>query len=358
MRAAQAVIDGQALVHNVRVVRQRIGHRRIWAVVKANAYGHGLAEVANILRHEVDGFAVSCVEEAAVLRANEIRSPILLLEGPFEAAELAVAERLGLELVIHCEAQLRDLLAFPFSQPVRVWIKCNTGMNRLGFPLNRVEQVYQALVRCPHIDNPPGLMTHFANADIANDPMTERQWHQFLSSAAGKGCRLSAANTAAILNFPQALGDWVRPGLMLYGCSPNPSQIGSDIGLIPAMTLRTRVIAKHRLSPGDVVGYGATWVAKRPTNVVIAAIGYGDGYPRHAENGTPVWVAGQVHQLAGRVSMDMIAIDIGQRDDVDIGDPVVLWGKELPVEKVAAAAGTIPYELLCSVSQRVNYVYI
>lgn len=358
MRAAQAVIDGKALIHNVRVVRSRIGDRKIWAVVKANAYGHGLAEVANVLRHEVDGFAVSCVEEAAILRANEIQQPILLLEGPFEISEFAVAERLNLELAIHSEKQLKELLGFPFQKAVNVWIKCNSGMNRLGFHPDRLAFVYEALLRCRHVRKPVGLMTHFANADNPGDPLTLKQWRRFCTAIDGKTGRISAANSAAIINYTPTLGDWVRPGLMLYGCSPNERQTGSELGLIPAMTLRTQVIATHRLRAGDTVGYGATWCAQRATNVVIAAIGYGDGYPRHARNGTPVWVAGQIHALAGRVSMDMIAIDIGQRDDVKIGDPVILWGKELPVELVASAAGTIPYELLCSVSQRVNYVYL
>ncbi len=357
MRATRAIIDTTALTGNLRRIRSLAPGRKVWGVVKANAYGHGLGETGHALRHHVDGFGVACVEEAVVLRGQGIKAPVLLLEGLFDSAELSVAERLDLELVVHSDYQVEALMAYKARRPLRVWVKMNSGMNRLGFPPARFREVVKLLAGCAHVAQPVNLMTHFANADAPPEEGTEQQWQRFEEQAAGLSGEVSAANSAAILQFPKALGDWVRPGLLLYGVSPLPNTTGQDLGLAPVMTLESRVIARHRLQPGDAVGYGFAWRAERATDIGIVAIGYGDGYPRHARQGTPVWVGHRRCPLVGRVSMDMIAVDLGPNAKDPIGERAVLWGKELPVEEVAQWADTIPYELLCGIARRVNFKY-
>jgi alanine racemase len=352
-----ATIDTAALRHNLRVVRSRAPGARVMAVVKANAYGHGLAAVAGALS-EADAFAVARVDEGLVLRAAGITKPIVLLEGVFDREQSEAAASAGFELVVHSLTQIELLRALPGTGLFTVWLKLDTGMNRLGLKEPEFLGALADLRSLPQVRPPVRLFTHLASADDASGPATVQQLARFAAATRGEPGERSIANSAGLLNFPAAHGDWVRPGLLLYGVSPITNTLGAEFGLAPVMTLRSRLIAVKNVAVGEQVGYGGTWTAARPTRLAVAAIGYGDGYPRSLGSGAPVLVNGERAVLAGRVSMDMIGIDVtGLRTGVQVGDPVVLWGPELPVEEIARHAGTIPYELLCGISQRVAVDY-
>jgi alanine racemase len=347
-----ARIDFTALRHNLNVVRNLAPQSRIWAVIKANGYGHGLLPVARALSG-VEGFAVSSLEEGLCLREGGVRTAVLVLEGVFSREEVPQARQADLELVVHSEWVLEHLEAVKkITDWPRLWLKIDTGMNRLGFPPSRVQSIYPRL--CSLSREPPGLMTHLAMADRPGDPMTRIQMDHFDEATRGLPGHRSLANSAALLNFPRAAADWIRPGLMLFGVSPLESVPAETLGLEPVMTLSTALMAVKPVKPGDAVGYGATWQAQRNGWIGIAAAGYGDGYPYHAPQGAPVRVGEGICPLIGRVSMDMIAIDLGP-DPQPVGAPVILWGKGLPVEQIARCSGTIPYELLCGVAQRVRH---
>lgn len=356
-RLIRAVIDSRALHANLIRIRAAAPGRKVMAVVKANAYGHGLVPTALALSG-ADAFAVARIEEAVWLRAAGVRQPIVLLEGVFDADMLGEAARLDLDLVVHAAEQLALLEKGPQAHRFVVWLKVDTGMNRLGF---RPEEFRAALARLEALT--PGcvreirLMTHFARADERTDPMTAAQVARFDALTAGLSYARSMANSAAILGAPSSHGDWIRPGLALYGVSPFMGEVASRLGLQPAMTLETVVIATRQVPRGESVGYGGAWRAERDSRVAIVAAGYGDGLPWSLPAGTGVMIDGVRHPLVGRVSMDMIAVDITLAgEQVGAGARVVLWGTELPVEEMAASARTIPYELLCSVSQRVPLV--
>jgi alanine racemase len=352
----RAVISGSALRANLKVLRQRAPGARIMAVVKANAYGHGLVPTALALP-EADAFAVARLGEAIALREAGVAQPIVLLEGVFDAAQLAIAARLSFDLVIHHPDQLA-LLEQQAARDFVVWLKVDSGMNRLGF---RMESASDALARLRALRpalREVRLLTHLACADEPGSPATARQLERFAPLAADAGLVCSIANSAALLSLPQAQADWVRPGLALYGASPFADVSAASLGLCPAMSLETTVIATRHVPAGETVGYAGTWRAERDTNVAILAAGYGDGLPRSLVNGSPVLIGTQRAALVGRVSMDMIAVDITGRADVRVGDGAVLWGPGLPVEEIAACAATIPYELLCGVSQRVPLTFI
>lgn len=348
-----ATIDAEALRHNLEAVRARAPGCRVMAVIKANAYGHGLIEVARALEG-ADAFAVARVDEGLALRKAGIRKSVVLLEGVFEPEQLAAAAAAGFGLVVHNEEQV-SLLRQPFdSAPFEVWLKLDSGMNRLGLKGAAFAAAHAALQGMPGVRHPVGLMSHLASADLKDDPENALQLERFQQATAGLPGARSLANSAAMLNFAEAQADWIRPGLLLYGVSPLSGVSGAELGLRPVMTLHSRVIALKEVAPGERVGYGGAWTPKRVTSLAIAAVGYGDGYPRSLPSGSPVLVNGAPAQLAGRVSMDMIGIDVTDlRDAVKLGDPVLLWGPRLPVERVAALAGVIPYELLCGISQRV-----
>lgn len=352
-RPTLARIDLGALRHNFRIIRDRVAPARTWAVIKANGYGHGLVPVARAL-HEADGLAVSCLEEAIQLREAGIRQPVLLLEGLFAGDEMRVAYEAGLELVVHALESLALLESMPLPWP-RLWIKVDTGMNRLGFRPDEWPTLYERIRRLSVAI--PGLMTHLASADQPANPRVREQLSLFRRVSHDHPGPLSVANSAAVLQYPECHADWVRPGLLLFGVSPIPGSRVDSLGLKPVMTLASAILAVKQVRTGDRVGYGGVFEARHDGWIAIAAVGYGDGYPYHAPSGTPVWVGGRILPLAGRVSMDMIAIDTGA-DPVSIGDPVILWGRELPVEDVARHAGTIPYELLCGVAQRVRHEWI
>jgi alanine racemase len=353
-RATGAVINLVALRHNLRRVREIAPHSRIMAVVKANAYGHGIAAVAQALS-ETDAFAVASLDEALAIRRAGLAHPIVLLEGVFSADELDEAARNGCEVVVHEAGQLALVEGCRLQHTLGVWLKVDSGMNRLGFPLAQARVAWQRLSVAKAVRGSVRLMTHLACADDVSSPRTAQQLQAFAEATAGIEVERSIANSAGILAWPESHADWVRPGILLYGVSPFADRSGADEGLLPVMTMHTELIAIRHLEQGEMVGYGGNWVAPEAMTIGIAAIGYGDGYPRHAPNGTPVQVKGQQVSLVGRVSMDMIAVDLRKLPDAKVGDQVMLWGAALPVERVAQAADTIPYELLCGVTQRVKF---
>ena len=344
-RPNQARIDLAALRHNLGLARQLAPRSRAMAVVKANAYGHGALTVARELDPLVDALAVACLEEAQALRDAGINAPILLLEGVFEAAELEVAARQEIWITIDNELQLQWLESASPAQPLRCWLKLDTGMHRLGVPPDRAGKIYQRLRACRNAHPDIVLSTHFACADELRNDLTRAQLALFDDACRDLPGARSAANSAGVLAWPGSHYDWVRPGYMLYGNSPLDSDHPNTRALEPVMTLASAVISLRDVPTGETVGYGASWTAARPSRIATACIGYGDGYPRLAPNGTPVLVNGRRAGLAGRVSMDMITIDVTDLPGVSIGDEVILWGNGLPVGEIARHAGTIGYEL-------------
>ena len=352
-RATTAVIHLPALRHNLRRVRQAAPGARVMAAVKANGYGHGQVRVARALV-DADGFAVASIEEAVGLREAGITKPILLLEGIFEATELPLCSHLDLDIALHHNSQLDMLEHARLKHPVRVWLKIDTGMHRLGLTPADVPQTWRRLRECPAVVSDIHLMSHLARADERGADYTLRQLRIFNETTAGLPGERSLANSAGILGWPATHFDWVRPGLMFYGASPFVDSLAMDEGLQPAMTLATRLIAIKRLSKSEPVGYGGTWSCPEDMDVGVVAIGYGDGYPRQAPSGTPVLVNGREAALIGRVSMDMLSIDLRRHPEARVGDPVLLWGEGLPIEIIARSASTIPYTLMCGVTARVH----
>lgn len=353
-RPARALLDPRALRHNLARVRACAPRARVMAVVKANGYGHGLTWVASVLA-EADAFGVASLEEGLQLRAAGATQPICLLEGFFEAAELPALAEHGLEPAVHQEEQLRALEAAAVPRPLNVWLKLDTGMHRLGFPPGELDQVLARLRACASVGE-IRLMSHLACADDKKNPATRRQIEGFLPFVRASRLPASLANSAGVLAWPASHLDWVRPGLMLYGASPLAGQRAAELDLKPVMTLESALIAVHRCRRGERVGYGGDWECPEDMPVGVVAIGYGDGYPRHARTGTPVLVNGKRVPLIGRVSMDMVTLDLRPVPNSKVGDPAVLWGEGLPVDEVAACAGTIAYELLCRVAERIPRV--
>ncbi len=352
-RPAQALIDLQALQHNLRVAQAAAPRTRVMAVIKANAYGHGLLRAARALA-AADAFGVAHLNEAVTLREGGIRQPAVLLEGFGDQSELHLLARHNLETVVHHPSQVEMLEAVRLATPLRVWVKVDTGMHRLGIAPERVVEVTRRLAACVSVAGPLRYLTHLACADDRNDVRTVRQLETFSATLGELPGERSVANSAGMLGWKASHADWARPGIMLYGVSPFLGGAGARDGLQPAMTLTTRLIAVNRYPRGEAIGYGGSWICPEDMSVGVAAVGYGDGYPRHARAGTPVLLNGVRVPLVGRVSMDMISLDLRTQPDARIGDPVVLWGRGLPVEDVAECAGTIGYELLCGVSQRVE----
>ncbi|MGH8279690.1 MAG: alanine racemase [Gammaproteobacteria bacterium] len=353
-RATRATINLSALRHNLQRARALAPGVHVLAMVKANAYGHGISAVAQALAG-ADAFGVASLDEALAIRRAGLAHPIVLLEGIFGAEELGAAARNGCELVVHDAQQLRLLEAALPDVTLRVWLKVDSGMHRLGFAPTEVAAAWQRLNAAAAVRKPPRLMTHLACADERENLATRAQLEVFARATAGLEAERSVANSAGLLAWPESRADWVRPGILLYGVSPFAGRCGADEGLISVMTMSTELITVKDVARGAGVGYGQHWIAPADTRIGIAAIGYGDGYPRHAPNGTPVLVNGRRCPLVGRVAMDMIAIELGRDSRAAVGDPVVLWGPGLPVEEIATAAGTIAYELLCGVTQRVKF---
>ena len=351
----QACIDLSALEHNLQRVRRAAPTSRVMVMLKANAYGHGILTVANALK-DVDAMAVARVGEGIKLRQAGIGTPIVVLEGCFDAGELIRAAENNLQLVIHEPGQIKMLQQRTVSTPVGCWLKVDTGMHRLGFPVDGAIDAYNALCECRCVADRVGIMTHLSNADDPQDPETDHQINLLKPLVEQTGAIGSIANSGGILNWPESHLDWVRPGIMLYGSSPFNGKTGEDDGLRPVMTLQSNLIAVNNCSRGDGVGYGKTWICPEDMPVGVVAIGYGDGYPRHAPSGTPVLVSEKQVPLIGRVSMDMITVDLRTHPQAATGDQVTLWGKGLPAEVIALHAGTISYDLFCGVTSRVEFI--
>jgi alanine racemase len=350
-RPISADIDLSSLRNNLAIARAHAASARVWCVVKANAYGHGLGNAASAWRDRADGFALLDLDEAVQLREGGFRKPILLLEGAFEVADLVQMAEYDLTPVIHHADQVAMIVGAGLPARMPVYLKANTGMNRLGLTAEQWPAALSTLRACPQIGTVT-LMTHFADAD--GERGIDWQMARFEKLCADSALPRSLSNSAALLRYPEANADWVRPGIMLYGGSPFPArQSAAQLGLRPVMTLRSQLISVQNLAPGDSVGYGCAFTAQRPMRVGVVACGYADGYPRHAPTGTPVNVAGRMTTTLGRVSMDMITVDLEHLPEAGVGAPVVLWGEGCPADDVATAAGTVSYELFCALAPRV-----
>jgi alanine racemase len=355
MRPARASIDLQALRHNYRLARELSGARAL-AVIKANAYGHGAVRCAQALEAEADGFAVACIEEALELRAAGIRAPILLLEGFFEASELPLIVEHDFWCVVHATWQLDALERAPLGRRLTIWLKLDSGMHRVGLPPSEFAPAYRRLSASENVADVV-LMSHFARADELDSERTAEQVAAFEAACEGlPKAPVSLRNSPALLGWPRIPSDWVRPGIALFGTTPFEVPQAQAARLQPVMSLESRLISVRELPAGEPVGYGGRFVTDRPMRIGVVAMGYADGYPRHAPTGTPVWVAGQRSRLLGRVSMDMLCIDLTDVPQADIGSPVELWGRHVLASEVAAAADTIPYQIFCNV-RRVPLVY-
>lgn len=355
-RRPMAQIDTSALLHNFTRIRQVAPQSKVLAVLKANAYGHGLLEVAAVLK-EAGAFGVARIDEALLLRAGGIVKPIVLLEGFFHADELPQIVASNLQVVVHHPSQVEALLSAELDAPVHVWLKIDSGMHRLGIEPDEFSETFQRLSQSPNVLKPIRLMTHFACADEPDNPATVAQLALFNRTVAGCSGEISIANSASVLAWPHSHGDWIRPGLALYGVSPMDKGRAEQHQLKAVMTFSSSVIAVRKVRRGEAVGYGGSWIAPEDTRLAVVAIGYGDGYPRNAPCGTPVLINGRRFPIVGRVSMDMTTVDIGDAV-VEHGAQVTLWGPDLPVEEIAEQVQTIPYELLCNITSRVQFKYL
>lgn len=353
-RSATATIHLGALRANLARVRGRAEGAKVMAVVKADAYGHGLERCARALV-DADAFGVASIPDGLRLRAAGHRQRIVVLSGPDAAGDLAEMRRLRLEAVVHHESQLALLEAARGGEPIKVWLKLDTGMHRLGFPAARASELHARLRAAPVVDPAIVLMTHFAASDEFDNDFTARQTKCFLDATTTLAGERALANSAGLLGWPDARGDWLRVGGLLYGLSVVEGKAGADFGFQPAMTLTSRLVAVNRIARGERVGYGSTWACPEDMDIGVAAIGYGDGYPRSAPSGTPVWVGAARAAIIGRVSMDLVTLDLRRAPNAQVGDVVTLWGPSLPVETIAAHAGTIAYELTCGVTRRVLF---
>jgi alanine racemase len=351
-----ATIDLAAIRHNLGVVQRSAPRSKVMAAIKADGYGHGAVPVARALEGHADAFAVAALEEALLLREARVQAPLALLEGILSLEEARLCLRHAVQVVVNDHWQLEILESLPRGARVSLWVKLDSGMHRLGFPLGDVPGLWQRIQARPDWEF-LGWITHLACADEPDNPATHEQVQAFAKALGALPGARSIANSAGLIAWPEARADWVRPGLMLYGASPLPGRIGADLGLTPAMRFESRLIAVRDYPKGAAIGYGATWRCPEPMRVGVAAVGYADGYHRALPAGTPVIVRGQRVDMVGRVSMDMITLDLRAMPDARVGDPVLLWGPGLPVEDIAQRAGTVAYELLCGLTQRVRFVH-
>ncbi|QLG86760.1 alanine racemase [Chitinibacter bivalviorum] len=349
-RPIEAVIHSAALKHNYQLIKRQAPTAKAFAVIKANAYGHGVERVCAALP-EADGFAILELDAAIALRTQGITQPILLLEGAFSPLEMQRCAQYQLMFAIHEPRHLQWLADTELERPVDVFLKLNTGMNRLGFPAADVTSLVAQLQAMANVASVT-LMTHFATADEPEQGIA-KQWGNFQQHCADLNMPATLANSAAIFAYPEVHAQWVRPGIALYGSSPFAHRSAQELDLHAAMTLRSRIIAVQSLQAGDTVGYGASFIADRAMKIGVVACGYADGYPRHAPTGTPILVAGQLSRVLGRVSMDMLCVDLTDIADAQIDAEVELWGQRLSIDLVAQAAGTIAYELMCAIANRV-----
>jgi alanine racemase len=355
-RGTEAIVHLQALRHNLGVVRRLAPQSRLMAVVKADGYGHGLERVARVLAEGADAFGVAYTEDARRLREAGFDNRIVLLSGVIDPADLAEVRRLDAEIVVHDPGQVALLERNGAESRLKVWLKIDTGMHRLGFDPGEVGAVHARLRALPGVDPDIVLMTHFANSDVKDDAQTSAQQALFRDTVAALPGARTLANSAALLGWPDSCADWVRVGGLLYGISVIEGRSGSDLGLQPAMTLMSRLIAVKTVRGGERIGYGGDFICPQDMPVGVVAIGYGDGYPRHAGPGSVVLVNDRPAAIIGRVSMDLVSVDLRGQPAARVGDPVLLWGRGLPVEQVAAQAGTIGYELTCGMTRRVRFI--
>lgn len=351
------LLNLQALSDNLDKVREYAPNTQVLAVIKANGYGHGLLRVAKSLA-DANAFAVARADEAMCLRSGGISKRIVVLEGFSCNEELIWMLENRVDVVIHSYNQVQQLEKYSGSKTTAVWLKLDTGMNRLGFSTADFVAVYRRLKDSPCVEEPMQLMTHLANADIRSDQKTAIQVVLFKEAIGAYSGEQSIANSAGVLAWPQAHKDWVRPGIMLYGVSPFAETDGRVFGLRPVMSLVSRLLTVKQINVGDTVGYGGHWCCKKSTLLGVIAAGYGDGYPREVMAGTPVLINNIKVPIIGRVSMDMITVDLQDCQNVKPGDSVTLWGKGLPVEELAGYANTIPYTLLCGITQRVGVIEV
>lgn len=356
-KIATAVIDLDALAYNYQTIRACAPNSKVLAVLKANAYGHGLERIAQaLIKHDapIDAFGVARIEEALDLRAAGIDHPIVLLEGFFSPEDVKILSENNLQTIVHNSMQLKAITQTRLESRLTVWLKVDTGMHRLGVAPEEFLSFYQALKASDNIAQTPIIISHLGCADDVNDSATFEQTALFEKLTTALTVKRSLANSAAICAFKNTHYDWVRPGLMLYGVSPLLGVDESRLALKPVMSLYSSLIAVRHIKAGESVGYGASWVSEKDTVIGVVAIGYGDGYPRHAQSGTPVLINQRIVPLVGRVSMDMITVDLGVDSADKVGDQVTLWGKGLPVAQIAQHATTIAYELLCNITRRVK----
>jgi len=354
MRPARALIDLQALRHNYLLARETTGAKAL-AVIKADAYGHGAVRVAQALESEADGFAVACIEEALELRQAGIRAPVLLLEGFFEADELALIVEHDFWCVVHSLWQLEAIEQTSVGKPLNIWLKMDSGMHRVGIHPAEYQAAHQRLLASGKVAKVV-LMTHFARADELGSARTDEQVAIFQSTREGLAAEVSLRNSPGVMGWPSVPSDWVRPGIMLYGATPFDQPQSVADRLQPVMTLESKVICVRELPAGEPVGYGGAFVTDRNMRIGVVAMGYADGYPRQAPTGTPVMIDGQCSQLLGRVSMDMLCVDLTNVPGAGLGSRVELWGKNVLASDVAASAGTIPYQIFCNL-KRVPRLY-
>lgn len=359
MQSVRAIIDLAALKHNFEVIKSKVTNSKIVAVVKANAYGHGLVEVAKSLKNQADAYAVARIEEALSLRSCGVVQPIILLEGFFNEDDIPVIVANNFQVAVHSRDLLEQIERAKVPSPVQCWLKLDTGMHRLGVGPKEAQEFYERMHKSPNVAKPIGLISHLCTADEEEkSDYTNMQIACFNNFAKDHpDLKTALANSAGIFSWPNSHTDWVRPGIILYGVSPYEDKTGRDLGLKPVMTLKSNLIAVKNLKKGDKVGYGISYEAPYDTVLGIVAMGYGDGYPRQTPNGTPVLVNGRYVYTAGHVCMDMMFVDLGPNANDKVGDEVILWGKGLPVEKIANMVGTIPYELVLKLTNRVNYIY-
>jgi len=356
-RTALGILSTANLLHNLSVMQAAAPNAKIIAMVKANAYGHGLRSVSLRLSKHVGMLGVASIDEALALRKAGIEDPILLAEGVFEPSELVVAAAEGFEVVFHDALQVEWLERSALSKPLSAWIKFNTGLGRLGFSESQGRRFYERLMALPSVEKPVKVLSHFACAEDKNHPLNQKQIDCFSSMTQGLDTTYSFCNSAGILNFPETHFDYVRPGITLYGASPIAGVSAEALGLKPVMTLQASIIAIHRLSKGESVGYGARYQCPQDMLVGVVAFGYGDGYPRSTQDGAPVLVNNVRCPLVGRVSMDMLTVDLTQCPNARVGDLVILWGQGLPVEEVASYTAGVNYDILTGVQNRVKFLW-
>ena len=356
MQFITASIDKNALLHNIKHIKSLVPNQNIIAVVKANGYGHGAFAVANALKDQVQGFAVARISEAMELRKDGITKPIFLLEGFYNEQDVAFISRYDLYTAVHSEDQIEAIEKAMIKKPIHVWLQVDIGMHRLGNNDEKtILQLKQRLENCKNVVKPIGLISHLSVADTPSETeYNQIQIQTFNEISKHFEGDLCLANSAGIYSWPQSHTKWVRPGIILYGISPYEDKVGTDLGLKPVMTLKSHILAIHKVKKGDKIGYGAYFVADKDTTIGVISCGYGDGYPRCAPNGTPVLVNGRYVKTAGHVCMDMMFVDLGPDSKDKLGDEAILWGKGLPIETIAKLCNTIPYELVCRIMPRVE----